>query len=117
MKQIILFIFTFVFVFLIYQILLIGKNKRRNNKKQPMEVKYLETKYKLDLKKLNYKRLLLLISVVSSLDISLIITIALFFKSYLIELVVAVILIIPVIIISYSFVGKYYIKKGMTKDE
>ena len=117
MKQIILFLLTYIFVFIIYKVMLIGKNKKRNSKKKPMEVKYLETKYNLDLKKLNYKNLLRIIALVSSLDISLIVTIAFLFESYLLELLIILVLRIPTIIISYSFVGNYYVKKGMIKDE
>ena len=68
-------------------------------------------------KKLNYKNLLRIIALVSSLDISLIVTIAFLFESYLLELLIILVLIIPTIIISYSFVGNYYVKKGMIKDE
>ena len=73
--------------------MLIGKNKKRNSKKKPMEVKYLETKYNLDLKKLNYKNLLRIIALVSSLDISLIVTVAFLFESYLLELLIVLVLI------------------------
>ena len=116
MKQIILFLMTYLLVFIIYRILLIGKSKK-NSKKKPIEVSYLMTKYKLDLKKINYKRLLLLISIVSSLDISIIITIVSLVKSYLLEILMVLVLIVPVILFSYSLVGNYYKKKGMIINE
>lgn len=117
MKQIILFIMTFLFVFIVYRLFLIGKSKRRNSKKKPIEVNYLVSKYNLDLKKVNYKSLLMVISIVSSLDISIIVTLVLLINNYLLELLVALVLVIPIILVSYSFVGKYYIKKGMIKDD
>lgn len=117
MQQIILFIMTYITVFLVYQFIILRKAKKRNSKKKPVEVNYLIYKYKIDLKKVNYKQLLMTISLVSSLDISILITVVLLSKSYILSLILILILIIPLIIFSYSFIGKYYIKKGMIKDE
>ena len=117
MREIILFIMTYLFVFVIYQLFIVKKAKRKNSKKRPMEITYLVTRYKLNLKRIDYKKLLLIVSLVSSLDISVIVSIALLFKSYFIKLLAALILVIPVILISYHFVGIYYKKKGLIIDE
>lgn len=117
MKEILLFLMTYVFVFLIYQIFIVNKSKRKNSKKMPMEIKYLISVYKIDMNKINYKRLLLLISLVSSLDISIIVTLVLVFNSYFVKLIVALLITIPIIIFSYYLVGNYYKKKGMIKND
>lgn len=117
MNHIILFIMTYVFVFFIYQIFIVSKGKRRNSKKRPIEVNYLIKKYNIDINKINYKKLLMTISLVSSLDISVIVTVILLLDNYLLEIVVAFLIVIPVIIVSYSFVGKYYVKRGMIINE
>ncbi len=116
MNEIILFLMTYLFVFFIYQIFIIRKAKRKNSKKRPMEVNYLINKYHVDIKRINYKKLLLIISLVSSLDISILVTIILIFDSYFIKIVVALLLVIPIIVISYHFIGSYYKKKGMVID-
>lgn len=116
MQEVLLFLMTFLFVFLIYQIFIVRKAKRRNSQKKPMEIQYLINKYHIDMKKVNYKKLLLLISLISSLDISIIVTVVLIFESYFMKFIVAFLLVIPIIIISYHFVGKYYKKKGMIQD-
>ncbi len=115
MKQAILFIMTFIFVFVIYRFILLGKKKKKA--KKPMEVSYLINKYKLDLKKVKYDSLLTTVALVSSIDISVVVTLVLLIDNYLLQIVGALVLVIPIILISYSFVGKYYIKKGMIKDE
>ena len=48
MQELLLFFMTFLFVFLIYQIFVIRrvKSKKRKVKKEPIEVLYLEKKYK-----------------------------------------------------------------------
>lgn len=107
---------TYLFVFFIYQIFIIRKAKRKNSKKRPMEVNYLINKYHVDIKRINYKKLLLIISLVSSLDISILVTIILIFDSYFIKIVIALLLVIPIIVISYHFIGSYYKKKGMVID-
>lgn len=116
MNEIVLFLMTYLFVFFIYQIFIIRKAKRKNSKKRPMEVNYLINKYHVDIKRINYKKLLLIISLVSSLDISILVTIILIFDSYFIKIVVALLLVIPIIVISYHFIGSYYKKKGMVID-
>ena len=82
-----------------------------------MEVNYLIKKYNIDINKLDYKNLLMTISLVSSLDISIIVTVALLFDNYLLQVIFIFLLVIPVIMISYSFIGKYYKKRGAIKDE
>ena len=111
MEQIILFIMTYIVVFFIYQVFIVSKAKRRNSKKRPMEVNYLIKKYNIDINKLDYKNLLMTISLVSSLDISIIVTVALLFDNYLLQVIFIFSLVIPVIMISYSFIGKYYKKE------
>lgn len=127
MKQVILFLMTYVFVFLVYQILIIRKTKEKKVRKwrkpkkkkntKPVEVSILESKYKIDLDKVNYKRLLLLISLVSSFDITIIITVVLIFDSYILKILIGFLLTFPIIFVSYELMGRYYQKKGMTKDD
>ncbi len=117
MKHIILFIMTYIFVFLIYQIFIVRKAKRRNSKKRPMEINYLIQKYNIDINKINYKKLLKVVALISSLDISIIVTIVTLFDNYLIQIIIVFILVIPIIMISYNFVGMYYKKGGINKDE
>lgn len=112
--QIILFIMTYLIVFIIYKFLF--KRKTKKNKK-PMEVEFLIKKYKIDLKKINYKKLLNNIALVSALDITLVVSIIAILNSFLLSIIFGVILPIPLILISYNLIGKYYQKEGMIKDE
>ncbi len=115
-KFVILFIFVFIITFLVYEFLILRKYKdnKKNKKlknKYPMEVLLLINLYKLDISKLNYKKLLHFISLVSSIDISLIITIAGIFDMGLIQIIIALIIVIPVILGSYYMIYLYYKKK------
>lgn len=121
MEELILFLMCFLFMLIIYEIFIVSKAKKnfknKKNHKEPIEIKYLVSKYRLDLKKVNYNQLLQIIALVSSLDISIIVTISLWFEGYLLQLLVALILAIVVILVSYHFVGYFYKKKGMIKND
>lgn len=128
MKEIILFIACFILVFICYQVFFIlpmkkyrknkknGKKKKIKEKKELAEIRFLVTKYKLDLDKVNYNKLLLVVSLVSSFDITLIVTIITLFDSYLVSFLLAAVLVLPIVMISYWLVYKLYEKKGMIKN-
>ena len=117
MQELILFILSFLFILVIYEIFVVAKARKNEKKKKdnkfPAEVKYLISKYKFDLKKINYHRLLHVCALVSSFDMALIVTLAMIVENYLLQLVIIVVLVIPVIIVSYHLVYLCYKKKGL----
>lgn len=116
MGKVILFICSFIFILIFYEIFVVKKAKKKNAKDKPIEVKYLINKYKVDLKKADYNQMLQITALVSSLDIAIIITVVSFFERVNMQLLVAFIMVIPLILISYHIVGCVYRKKGMVKD-
>lgn len=122
MEELILFGLTYIFVFLIYQIFIIGPAKKRKMKKiktdkEIFEVKYLEIKYKLDLEKISYNQLIQICALVSSLDISIAVTIMTLTKKFILEMLLGFGSIFILIFISYHLVYLFYKKKGMIKNE
>ena len=126
MTEVIVFLLTFVVVFLIYELILVRKYKKGKSDKRPVEVTYLLNRYNLNLKKVNYKKLLNIVSLVSSFDIAVVVTVMgltdnfLFLTLltgifFLIGIFINIILTIILILSSYSIVGKIYKKKGYTK--
>lgn len=130
LESFMLFLLTFVLVFIVYQVLFLkeyGRNikNRKNksnilNKKKPVEVRLLEMYYKVDVSKLKYGRLLNLVAFVSSFDIALIVTIACVFDRGFIQIIVAFLIIAPIIYLSYLLLSIYlkhkikeYEQKGM----
>lgn len=136
------FIITTILSYLIYYIFIIRKydakgkriikekkskgkkNTKSKNKKEidqakyPAEVEVFIYKYKVDLKKVNFRGMLKLLGFVCSLDIAFIVTVLSFIKTdnTLILLGVGALLVVPVILISFSLLGKYFKKKGLTKN-
>lgn len=120
MEELLIFIFTFLIVFTVYLIFIYIPNKRRNAKKinlekQPMEIKLLVNMYKIDLKKANYNRLLMLICFISSIDIALIVSLVMMVNSFLLEIFIGLFSALVLIFLSYYPVGLYYKKRGKTK--
>ena len=125
-QELILFLLSFLLVFILYQIFIVKRAKRKKTKKkdkrvkepkEPIEVTYLVNRYGLDLKKVDYNKLLFVISMVSSIDIALVVTIIMLLKIFVLEIVVGFISTIGIILLSYKLVYLVYKKKGMIKDE
>lgn len=117
MQEVVLFLMSFLFIFIVYEIFVVNRAKKNEKKKkenkQPMEIKYLVAKYKFDLKKLDYHKLLHVCAGVSSFDMALIVSISMIFDSYLLQLLIVLVLVVPVILISYHIVYLVYKKKGL----
>ena len=104
LQNIILFLLTFITIFLVYEIMFIkeyrynkkikkGKISKDDNRKEPVEVRLLKSYYKVDIDELNYSSVLNTIAFISSLDMAIIITVA---------------CLIPIIYSSYYLLAKYY---------
>ena len=110
MRNIMLLIFSFILVFIIYEIFIVRKAKK-DKRKKPMEVKYLINRYNINIKDIDYNKLLNVIALVSSLDIAIVVTIANLINNYLLMVLVSIILMLVLILISYEIVGRIYRKK------
>ena len=121
MEELVLFILTFIFVFIIYEIFIIAPQKKKKmldkNTKEIVEIKYLITRYNLDLKKIDYNQLLQICGIVSSLDIALVVGIVAHVRGLIIELLVGIFSALIIIILSYHLIYLFYKKKGMIKND
>ena len=115
LDEIVLFLLCFFLVLIVYEIFIVRKAKK-NRDKRPMEVKYLTSRYHLNMRKVSYSQLLQIVALVSSFDISFIVSMVMLIDSSLWRIIAVLVLVLPVILISYHFVGMFYKKKGMTKD-
>ena len=137
MEVLILFIATFIITYLLSYFTMIRKalkkpkekkerkfikSKKRKIKKNetgkvPVEVDYLVSIYKIDIKKINYKRFLHLISLVASSDMALSVVIINPIKNIYLQILVGFFVLLPLIYFSYRLLGTYYKKKGMIKND
>ena len=121
MEEFILFGLTYLFVFIIYQIFVISPAKKRKKKinkdKEIIEVKYLISRYKIDLDKISYNQLIQICALVSSFDISIAVGVMTLFNNFLLQMLLGFTTIFILIFISYHMVYLFYKKKGMIKNE
>ena len=66
MRYVFEYVIVFLLVFVINYFLFIRKKKRYNKKKVPVELAYLLLVYKIDVKKINYKRFVWIYSLVNT---------------------------------------------------
>lgn len=117
MKEFVLFVMTFFFTLLLYELFIVRRAKREKKKKEPIEVTYLVSHYHLDLKKLSYNQLLQIVAIVSSLDISIVVSLILLISNFFLEILVGFVSVIVLIFVSYHMVYLFYKKKGCIKHE
>lgn len=106
------YLIVFIIIFIINYFLYIRKKKRLNKNKVPVELYYLVSMYKLDIKKIKYKKFLWTYSFINTFIVSTIYIIVVYLvKGFVFQLIVGVILLILLIIICYGLLGRYYQKK------
>lgn len=126
MQELILFLMCYVFVLFFYELLIVRKAKRyRDGKlskrkmeryKEPSEILFLRNKFNLDVDKINYNQLLQIVALVSSFDISLVVSVMSIIDNFVLKLVVGFALIFISLYVSYYLVYLFYKKKGMIKN-
>ena len=116
MISILSLLITLIIVDLYYRFFVLKKDMKYNPNKVPTEVTLLIKKYKIDMKKINYYYLMKSIGRINALGIGLIVFVITFFDRLNIQLLVALLLCIPVILISYGMFGRYLVKQGLTVD-
>lgn len=126
MQELFLFLFCFFVILIAYEVFIVVpmiryRSKKKKGKKfckeksDPVEIKFLVCKFGLNLEKVNYNRLLQLVTFVSSFDMAVIVSIIALIDGYLLQMLLALVLAIPIFLGSYFLVAKYYEKKGMIK--
>ena len=128
MIEVIITIFIVYLIYFFVSVQRFDKNGHFKNKKKekisdyealPSEVKYFIKKYNVDLEKINLRALLKILGIILGLDIGIlsILSILLIKNNVVLEILVASILIIPLYLISLKFLGNYFKKKGLIKNE
>ena len=111
------FIITFIIVYLFYYFLQIFK-KKYNKDKIPVDLLFLIKKYRLDMTKIKYKSIMNKIGLVSAFDIAFTSTFVFaFIKNVYIAILVGALMLIPLILITFNFIGNFYVKKGCVLNE
>ena len=113
MKEVLDFIFgllfSFIFVYIIYYFIFI-KNARRTTKKAS-EVEYLIGIYKLDISKFSYYSFIRVVGLITCFDIALVAAVVAFVDGVVWQILFGFVGVVPVCILSFLLLGRYYQKK------
>lgn len=112
MKYLVLFIVTFVVIMLIYLITVIGSKRKLVAFPKSNQALILINKYKLDINENNVKGFAMKIALCNSFIIALTLTLTELVNNFLLKLLVAFLVMIPLIIILYHLIGKSTQKEG-----
>ena len=118
----IIVIYLFYYVWIVMNFDKSGKSKRKSKKKtdekkMPIYIQYFVKRYNIDLEKVNYRSFLKLMGMVVAFDLSIIGSIIIYIKSLWLQLLVGFILVLIITLTSFSLLGNYLKKKGLTKNE
>lgn len=115
MNSYLYFLYDVILLFLLISIIVLvfinKKKKNFNMLKTNDEVYIFIKKYNLDLKKLNYKNILVTVSLINSFILAFSATIILRVKSILLSILYALVLSFVLIYSLYEIAGKYFKKK------
>jgi ABC-type multidrug transport system fused ATPase/permease subunit len=99
-------------VYLFYFLTVVLQKKRINKFEKSNQVMYFVYKYKLDIKKINMKKFVQVISITNSLIIALSFTATFLSNNFWLGMLIGLIILIPLMLLCYSFIGKYLQKES-----
>lgn len=111
MKFLIIFVVSFLVVYLLYLITVISNKKKLEKFKKSNQVLIFVQKYKLKITDSNVKELAQLVALSNAFIIATSITIVELVSNFILKILVAFLVIVPLILIIYNLVGKHMLKK------
>ena len=114
-KVLIEFLLTFIILYIIYYFFIIKKCKKKKDY-VPVEVNLILVLYKIDYKKIDIYKMVIITSLVSTIIMALIITlISNFFDSTIIVLIFGTLVSVVIAFICYNIIGSHFKKKSLEK--
>ncbi len=111
------YIIVYVLIFILNYLFFVRRKTKYNKNKVPVEFYYLVNLYKLDQKKINYKKFIYITAFINTFIVaSTYIVIYRLLDSWIWQLVFGIIIIILLIVICYGLLGRYY-QRIMNKEK
>lgn len=107
LENVVLFIIFFIIIYIIYYFLFSRKQIRYNKKKIGSDLRILEILYKVDTKKIGYQRVLRILNFVNALMLTIIMMIVINLDKTIYKILLALVLMVPFIWVTYYFLAKY----------
>ena len=107
MKYLISFLINFSIIYLFYILTVVSRKNKYEKYKKSKEVSLFVKKYHLDFEKISIGKFLNILSIVNSVIMSLALLIVYFVPNLIIKLFMVFILLIILILVFYTLLGKY----------
>lgn len=111
MKELILYLFTFVIAYLFYLIFVIKRKGVLKKFPEGKEMSYLKIKYGIKINDKNLKKIANKVCLANSFILSTTVYVVCLFDNLVIEIIVGLITLVSLILILYHLIGTYYKKK------
>lgn len=112
MKYIVMFVVSFLVVYLAYLFTVILNKKKLKKFEKSNQALYFTRKYKIKVNDSNAKLLANLVALANAFIISITIVIIELVQNYILKVLVAFIVIVPLILILYHIIGLMILKRG-----
>lgn len=112
MEKIFIFIGTFIIVYLVYLITVVLQKRKMEKFKKTGQIMFFIKKYNLDFNVIPVNKFANILSLANSFIMATTLTIVDFVDSFLLKMLVAFIIMIPLMLFVYSLIGKYIKKEG-----
>lgn len=111
MNYFLLFIISFIVIYLTYFIVIINRKKGLESFKKGKQLEFFIKTYKLDKKKIDIKKIANTLALTNSFIMALTLTIIEFTDNLIIKILLCVIILIILMLIMYKLLGQSYQKK------
>lgn len=111
MEEVFYAIVSFFLIYFLYLILIVSRKKSLKNFEKSTEVSFLLKKYHLNLKKIKMRNLAHIIALANSFVVASTIFIVSIVENLVLKIIVAMGVMVPLIFVSYYFIGIHYQKK------
>ncbi|MDD2435375.1 MAG: hypothetical protein PHO63_03890 [Bacilli bacterium] len=116
MGDLIFAIIVFIIIYLLYLGIVILNKEKLEKFTKAKEISLLVSKYKLDLKQINIKKLVNMVALSNSFIMALAIYLVSLVENIFLQILVAFVVIFPSILIIYPLIGNYFKKKEVKKN-
>lgn len=111
------FLIAVVLVLLYYKFVDLRNIKKFNKNNVPTDVKVFIKTQKVNMKKMNYKELMRIVTTTNAINIGLVLLLTNIVDNILLKFVIAIPAMLLLLYLSYNGIGLILKKKGMTEDE
>lgn len=111
MQYLLLFIICFVIVYLFYGIFVIYRKKGFEKFKTSKQLMFFQKAYKLDTEKINLKSFAISLALTNAFIIASTFTVIQLIQNFILKMLVAFIILVPLMLLMYKMLGAIYKKK------